>query len=173
MKNDERKPLSKAIVLQELQREYKGLFIMDLAISFGLAGIGLIAVAIISLFWHISVAVKIIGLLFCLPFWGCAVYFLLRGLCKRLRNWRDLDSDCLRIEIDEVSSKSTEIRQSRNGNPITFHLVDLSRHGSHSISEAVWTVTSEGDSVYVAVLIWEKPTVVGVYPALTHKLIEP
>ena len=172
LKKDERKPLSKAIVQEIILRESKGHFIMDLALTFAFVLIGAIATAIISLWWDSGVIARILGVLFCAPFWCFAAFFLFRGIRNRLRILKDIHSDLLSIETAEVISKSTEIRNGRKGYPITFHMVELNQYGSHPIGEAIWTVTNTGDTIYVAALKREKPQVIGIYPALTHKFIE-
>ena len=170
-KEDERKPLSRAAVQKELSDNYKGLFIMDMILFLVFSLIGLIVAAIASTFWHLSVAVKIVCVLLYLPFWGCAVYFLLRGIFGRFLLRKDLQSELFCMEADEVVSKSAEMRQGRRY-PIRVHLLDLRAYGTHSVSEAVWTVSSEGDVVYVAVLKREKVKVLGVYPAITYRWID-
>ncbi|MBQ9152102.1 MAG: hypothetical protein IJX72_07610 [Clostridia bacterium] len=176
MRQDEQTPLSRAKLQQQIVEEKKVtaitafiplLFVTLLAIGFTAAVCKLYAVAL-PLFWIFLV----IG---ALPFW-VGVAILLYRAWKAVKRYReDSRRDFLEIETDSVSdlTEETELHHSgRMAYQDRAYVVYLEKHGRCVIDRTLWHILKEGDKVYVAVTLREKPQVYRVYSTVTHRIME-
>ena len=176
MRDDERTPLSRAKLQQEIVEGEKYacissiipvLFVTLLAVGFTAVIANLRSVAT-SLFWVFLV----IG---ALPFWvGDAV--LIYRAWKALKRYRkDLGRDFVVIETDTVKelTEESELHQSgRMAYRDKAYVVYLEKHGRCVIGSTLWNILKVGDEVYVVVTKHAGTGVYGVYSARTHRIVD-
>jgi hypothetical protein len=177
MRMDERMPLSRAKLQEQILRDEKYavvsavvpiLFVTLLAVGFTTATVTFCAVSPLLLWVFL-----IIG---ALPFWfGDAI--LLYRAWKAFRRYReDIGRDFVTIGTDTVSELTEESELHRSGNTAyqdKAYVVYLAGHGRCVIGSTLWHILKEGDDVYVAVLNRPRPVVYRVYSKETHRLIQP
>ena len=176
MRDDERTPLSRAKLQQQIVDGEKYAFISSiipvlfvtlLALGFTAATVKICATHPLLLWVFLIIAA--------LPFWiGDAV--LIYRAWKAIKRYReDLGRDLVVIETDTVRelTEETELHHSgRIAYPDRAYVVYLEKHGRCVIGSTLWNILKVGDEVYVAVTLRTKAGVYGVYSARTHRIVE-
>lgn len=176
MREDERQPLSKAVLQKQIREEAK--------LSAGSSLIPLLFVTLLAILFtvivsHITEAPPffwgflVIGVL---PVWAAVVYL---GTCtvKAFRLYRRACGEgIVEIVTDRVCdlTEESELRRgARHSYYDKAYVVYLAEHGRCVIGSTLWNILREGDEVYVAVTLREKRGVQGVYSAKTHRMVDP
>ena len=176
MRQDERTPLSRAKLQQQIVEGEKYAFISSivpvlfvtlLAVGFTAATINICAGSPLLLWVFLMIAA--------LPFWiGDAV--LIYRAWKAVKRYReDLGRDFLVIETDTVREliEESELHQSvRMAYQDKAYVVYLEKYGRCVIGSTLWNILKVGDEVYVAVTMRARAGVCGVYSARTHRIVD-
>ena len=175
MREDERRPLSKAVLQKQMRDEARYsamfsvipvLFVTLLALLFTVMVSKLYAAP--PFFWGFLV----IGVI---PCW-VAVAILVYRAVKSVRLYRQASQeDLLEIVTDKVVNLTEEMELHRGGRYAYYDnacIVYLEAYGRHVIGSTLWSILHEGDEVYVAVMNREKPGVYGIYSTKTHRLVD-
>ena len=176
MRDDERTPLSRAKLQQEIVNGEKYAFISSiipvlfvtlLAVGFTAATVKICAAHPLLLWVFLIIAA--------LPFWiGDAV--LIYRAWKAIKRYReDLGRDLVVIETDTVRelTEESELHQSvRMAYQDKAYVVYLEKHGRCVIGSTLWNILKVGDEVYVAVTRRAGAGVYGVYSAQTHRIVD-
>ena len=176
MRQDERTPLSRAKLQQQIIKENKFEFILPMIpmLFVTLLTVGITAWAG-SFLAAASSFFRVVLVLCVLPFWvGDAV--LIYRAWKAFRRYRgDLGRDFVVIETDTVNDLTEESELHRSGNMAyqdRAYVVYLEKHGRVVIDRTLWNILKMGDEVYVAVTMRAKKRVYRVYSTLTHRITE-
>ncbi len=176
MRDDERTPLSRAKLQQQIVEGEKYAFISSivpmlfvtlLAVGFTAATIKICAGSPLLLWVFLIIAA--------FPFWiGDAV--LIYRAWKAVKRYReDLNRDFVVIETDTVRelTEESELHQSvRMAYQDKAYVIYLEKHGRCVIDSTLWNILKVGDEVYVAVTRRAKAGVYGVYSARTHRIVD-
>lgn len=173
MRQDERTPLSRAKLQQQIVEEKK---VTAITAFIPLLFVTLLAVGITawagSFFAAATPFFRVVLALCALPFWVGAAILLRRALIAVQRYRSDLREDLLRIETDTVNTLTEEFPSFNSRSQSKLYVVYLTKHGRCVIDRTLWHILKEGDKVYVAVTLREKPQVYRVYSTVTHRIME-
>lgn len=176
MRDNERTPLSREKLQQQIVEEGKYAFISSLI---PLTFVTLLAIGITIAVCHLYSAALVFFWIFlvigALPFWvGDAI--LIYRTWKAVKRYRgDLGRDFVVIETDTVTelTEETELHHSgRMAYQDRAYVVYLEKHGRVVIGSTLWNILKESDQVYVAVTQRLKTEVYRVYSTRTHKITE-
>ncbi len=176
MRNDERNPLSRAKLQQQIvaEKKYEAISSIIPMLFVTLLAVGITAWASIFL-PAASPFLRVVLMLCTLPFWVGAAILLYRAW-KAIRRYRERGrQDFLEIETDTVSDLTEESELHHSGRMAyqdRAYVVYLEKHGRCVIGSTLWNILKVGDEVYVAVIRSPQPTVYRVYSVLTHTLME-
>jgi hypothetical protein len=174
MREDERQPLSKAVLQKQIREEAK--------FSAGSSLIPLLFVTLLAILFtvivsHITEAPPffwgflVMGVI---PLWA-AVAVLAHGTVKAFMLYRRRDRDDLvEIVTDRVCDLTEESELHRSCNAAyqdRAYVVYLAGRGRCVIDSTLWNILKEGDEVYVAIVHDHTPYVYRVYSAKTHRLV--